>query len=108
MSNETPQILRGADVEAPEPQTDIAERERRLGWDPTRALAIYNVHTQKLLGKVLTTIDAVIPPGPQNKAVKDTIKGQFREEHHWARLGCDVKDDNASWPDPYDPPAVRV
>lgn len=92
--------------EAPEPQTDTEEREQRLGWDPVRALAIYNVNTQILLGKVLTVIDAILPPGQQNKAVKDTVKEHFRTQHHWARGDCGVKDDNSTWPAPYDPAPV--
>lgn len=73
-----------------------------LGWDPIRAIAIYESRTSYLMGNVLTTIDAAIPQGPQNKAVKDTIKTHFREEfwraHEAVQLG---ENDLVGLPDAY-------
>lgn len=54
-----------------------------LGFEPngdftfTREVVIALL--EKLRGKVLTAVDAAIPPGPQNKATKDIIHGHFEE-----------------------------
>ncbi|MEI9966156.1 MAG: hypothetical protein WDN67_00550 [Candidatus Moraniibacteriota bacterium] len=55
-------------------------QKRELTVQETRkSLYSYFEYTdKKLLGKVLTFIDAAIPESKQNKAVKDVIKDSFR------------------------------
>lgn len=52
------------------------------------AYTIFSAQTKFLLGKVLTAIDAAITDRQQNKAVKDIIKQQFRDQEKWVSEIC--------------------
>lgn len=67
-----------------------------------RLFAIREVrdYTQHIIGRTLTIIDAVIPPGPQNDAITRLIKNEIWDGHYsrvleWAereiRLGSDPR-----------------
>lgn len=43
---------------------------------------------KNLAGKILTIIDAVITDQPQNKAVKDLVKNEFREKIDYFQQRC--------------------
>lgn len=74
--------------------TGIAEASRILAEaskdksDDMRAYGIYSAQNRFLLGKVLTIIDAAVPDKQQNKAVKDIIKQQFRDQEKWVYQIC--------------------
>jgi hypothetical protein len=64
--------------------------QSQLKSDDTRAYEIFSSQSKFLLGKVLTTIDAAVTDKQQNKAVKDIIKQQFRDQEKWVyRICCD-------------------
>lgn len=65
------------------PEAEISQEVPKFGWDDAK-LADYvfiSEEMRKMLGRVLTVIDAAIVDNRQNKAVKDTIRGHFTDEY---------------------------